>query len=110
MGVRIPRPVGWAAVALLAVAYAQVLVELAGAALAVAIAVRLLGGPVREAIGDRVRGGRLLERPPCEAAAVERSLDGQGAGAGSRSSRDAAGLCWEREPRPGSHPPVTSGG
>ena len=76
MGVRTPGPVGWAAVALLAVAYAHVLLELAGAALAIAIAVRLLGRPARGAIGDRVRAGRLLDRPRCQAAAVDRSLDG----------------------------------
>ena len=36
------NPVGWAATLLIAVAYAHVLLELAGAVLAVAVAVRLL--------------------------------------------------------------------
>ena len=59
MGMRSPGPVGSAAVVLLAVAYAHVLLELAGALLAIAIAVRLLGIPAREAICDRIRAGRL---------------------------------------------------
>ena len=58
MGMRSPGPVGSAAVVLLAVAYAHVLLELAGAVLAITIAVRLLGRPAREAIGDRIRAGR----------------------------------------------------
>ena len=58
MGMRSPRPVGSAAVVLLAAAYAHVLLELTEAVLAIAIAVRLLGGPVREAIGDRIRTRR----------------------------------------------------
>jgi hypothetical protein len=65
MGMRSPGPVGSAAVVLLAVAYAHVLLDLAGAVLAIAIAVRLLGRPVREAIGDRIRAGRWRwEREP----------------------------------------------
>jgi len=68
--------VGSAAVVVLALTYAHVLLELAGAVLAIAIAMRLLGRPVQEAIVERVRGGRLLDRAPCQAGAVERSLDG----------------------------------
>jgi hypothetical protein len=69
-------PLGWAATVLLAVAYAHVLLELAGGVLAIAIAVRLLGKPAREAIGARVRAARLLDRAPCQATAVDRSLNG----------------------------------
>jgi hypothetical protein len=76
MGMRSPGPVGSAAVVLLAVAYAHVLLELGGAVLAIAIAVRLLGRPVREAIVERVGGGWLLDRPRCQDAAVDPSLDG----------------------------------
>jgi hypothetical protein len=92
MGVRIAGHAGWAAVVLLAAACAHVLLELAGAVLAVAIAVRLLGRPVREAIVERVHSGRLLDRPRCEAAAVDRSLwTGQRGWAGTRPSRTPGG-------------------
>jgi hypothetical protein len=66
-------PVGWAATMLIAVAYAQVLLELAGAVLAVAIAARLLLSPMRTALCNRardcgVRGRRhltlVMERRP----------------------------------------------
>jgi hypothetical protein len=61
---------------LLTVAYAHGLLELVGAVLAIAIAVRLLGRPARNAIGDRVRAARLLDRARCRAAADDRSLIG----------------------------------
>ncbi len=48
------NPLGWAATLLIAVAYAHVLLELAGAVLAVAVAVRLLvASPIREALRAR---------------------------------------------------------
>jgi hypothetical protein len=59
------NPVGWAATLLIAVAYAHVLLELAGAMLAVAVAARLLVSPVRTALCARacecrLPGGRLV--------------------------------------------------
>ena len=56
-------PLGWAAVLLIAVAYAHVLLELAGAVLVVAVAVRLLLAPARDLVRahDRAQlGGRRL--------------------------------------------------
>jgi len=47
------HPVGWAATLLIAVAYAHVLMELAGAVLAVAVAVRLLLAPARDLVRAR---------------------------------------------------------
>ena len=57
---------------LLAVAYAHVLLELAGAVLAIAIAVRLLGRPVRDAIGEGVRAGDFSIVHRVRPGAVER--------------------------------------
>ena len=53
------NPVGWAATLLIAVAYAHVLLELAGAVLAVAVAARVLLSPVRTALCARARECRL---------------------------------------------------
>jgi hypothetical protein len=47
------HPGGWAATLLIAVAYAHVLLELAGAVLAVAVALRLLLAPARELVRAR---------------------------------------------------------
>jgi hypothetical protein len=47
------HPLGWAATLLIAVAYANVLLELAGAVLAVAVAVRLLIAPARDLVRPR---------------------------------------------------------
>jgi hypothetical protein len=43
-------PVGWVATLLIAVAYAHLLLELAGAVLVVAVAVRLLLAPARDLV------------------------------------------------------------
>ena len=64
------NPVGWAATLLIAVAYAHVLLELAGAVLAVAVAVRLLLSPARELI--RARECRQLGRRRWPALVIER--------------------------------------
>jgi hypothetical protein len=52
-------PLGWAATLLIAVAYAHVLLELAGAMLAVAVAARLLVSSVRTALCARACECRL---------------------------------------------------
>ena len=54
------NPAGWAATLLIAVAYAHLLLELAGAVLAVAVAVRLLLSPAGDAL--RARECRQLGR------------------------------------------------
>ena len=56
------NPIGWAATILIAVAYAQVLLELSAAVLAVAVAVRLLASPVRGVLCERARRCRALDR------------------------------------------------
>jgi hypothetical protein len=99
MGMRSPGPVGSAAVVVLAPTYAHVLLELAEAVLAIVIAVQLLGRPVLEAIADRVRAERLLDRLRCEVVAVDRSPDGQRGTTASRPSRtpeDRAGSASHR--------------
>ncbi len=54
------KPVGWAATLVIAVAYAHVLLELAGAVLAIAVAMRLLLSPARDLA--RARDCRQLGR------------------------------------------------
>ena len=65
-------PVGWAATLLIAVAYAHVLLELAAAVLAVAVAVRLLTAPARDALLGRARRCGLPGRRRCEAVVIDR--------------------------------------
>jgi hypothetical protein len=64
-------PLGWVAALLIAVAYAHVLLELAGGVLAVAIGVRLLISPAGRVLRHRARQRDLLWHAACRAA-VER--------------------------------------
>ena len=67
---------GWAATLLIAVAYAHLLLELAGAVLAVAVAVRLLLSPAGDAL--RARECRQLgrRRPPVAVVIERRTAKG----------------------------------
>ena len=64
MGGHGSRPLGWTVLALVVVAYAHVILELAAAGLALAIAMRVMTGPPWRPLVDRVlsrhdwRGGR----------------------------------------------------
>ena len=74
MGGRGSHPFGWVALALVVVAYARVILELAGAALALAIAVRILTAVPWRPLAARMvsRGNRAVRRGTDEAA-TERS-------------------------------------
>ena len=64
-------PLGWAAVLLIAVAYAHVLTELVVAVLAIAVAVRvLLAAPARDLLRTRARRHQRLERPRSHVVAI----------------------------------------
>jgi hypothetical protein len=66
-------PLGWAATVLLAVAYADVLLELAAAVLAITVAVRLmLAAPTRDLLSGRGRRCRLVGRRRCDAVVIDR--------------------------------------
>jgi hypothetical protein len=89
-------PFGRAATMLIAVAYAHVLLDLAGAVLAIPIAVRLLGRPARDAIGDRCApGGFSIVRGVRPRPSTGRWM-GQRGGAGSRPSRTQRGVLAAR--------------
>jgi len=77
MGGRGTHPLGWAALALVVVAYARVILELAGAAAALAIAVRILTAvPWSPLVAQMTsRRNRPVRRGAGEAAAERSRFD-----------------------------------
>ncbi len=65
-------PLGWAVTVLIAVACAHVLLELAGAVLVVAVALRLLALPARDVLSHRANRCPLFDRSRRQAVVVER--------------------------------------
>jgi len=75
MGGHGSHPLGWTVLVLVVVTYAHVILELAAAGLALAIAVRILGGPATAPLSDRLaRCQDQIGRRPRDASIDARSM------------------------------------